>query len=160
MSSSLLPESAPPDEECAETEWSGEHEGDGMAPPSLPPEAEGEVDTAARQRRNCNAYKRKWRCLVSLAFLVVLGVVLGLLLGTQKGQMVLQGHPRCQAASSLLPERIGNGRCERVYNNAECGWDGNDCLRANEVMEKYPDCPVPLIWLFQVGDGVCDCVFD
>ena len=50
------------------------------------------------------------------------------------------------------PRPIGDGHCDDgyrdLYSNAECGWDGGDC-----VVPPYPDCHVDPE---KIGNGVCD----
>merc|ERR1712071_686824 len=51
------------------------------------------------------------------------------------------------------PPEIGDGLCSGAeeYNNINCGFDGDDCLR---FMKDYPNCQVEEP--NRVGDGVCD----
>ena len=62
-------------------------------------------------------------------------------------------YPNCQVDAEHF-SWIGDGTCCRNcgdMNNAECGWDGGDCLDFNG---RYPDCHVDLPhW---IGDGSCD----
>jgi hypothetical protein len=58
-------------------------------------------------------------------------------------------YPDCQV-DSPWDLFIGDGYCDSpVYNTAECGWDGGDC-----VVKEYPDCHVDDPHL--IGDGSCD----
>eukprot|EP00979_Chaetoceros_neogracilis_P004274 scaffold752_cov196-Chaetoceros_neogracile.AAC.9 len=52
-------------------------------------------------------------------------------------------------------ELLGDGMCNAVNNNLDCGWDGKDCLEFNA---KYPVCGVKYkdINPERVGDGKCD----
>eukprot|EP00979_Chaetoceros_neogracilis_P015686 scaffold6385_cov207-Chaetoceros_neogracile.AAC.2 len=56
-------------------------------------------------------------------------------------------YPNCNAD---FPRYIGNGDCDvGVYDTAECGFDGGDC-----VVPNYPDCRVDRP--SNIGDGRCD----
>lgn len=64
-------------------------------------------------------------------------------------------YPECK--QGIHPGKIGDGDCDHgmfgkglsLYNSAECGWDGGDC-----VVDGYPDCHVASPG--RVGDGQCD----
>ena len=93
-------------------------------------------------------YTRKCKlCFVAYCvFVVGIGTVLGVLFGTDRGQLLLNGFPNCIVEHS---DYVGNGSCDGGdYNTAECGWDGGDC-----VLDGYPDCHVD--YPYYVGSGRC-----
>ena len=62
-------------------------------------------------------------------------------------------YPNCQVDAEYF-SWIKDGTCCRNcgdLNNAECGWDGGDCLDFNS---RYPDCHVD--YAHWIGDGSCD----
>ena len=111
------------------------------------------TDTAAEQEdkststtKRCTR-KREWRCCCAIAFLAVVGTVLGVLFGTAQGQLLLQGYRSCNL-DGHVGAAIGNGHCDSKLNNDECGWDGGDCL-----IDGYPNCHVEHPeW---IGDSSC-----
>lgn len=52
-------------------------------------------------------------------------------------------YPECKLG--IHPDKVGDGECDHgnfgkglsLYNSAECGWDGGDC-----VVDGYPECHV------------------
>ncbi len=38
-------------------------------------------------------------------------------------------YPNCNKAPE--PFKIGDGKCDEIYNNPDCGFDGNDCCPFN-----------------------------
>eukprot|EP00979_Chaetoceros_neogracilis_P013875 scaffold4135_cov177-Chaetoceros_neogracile.AAC.2 len=67
---------------------------------------------------------------------------------------------RCKSKSNAnqngIIELLGDGRCNAVNNNRDCGWDGKDCLEFNA---KYPVCGAKYnstVDPERVGDGTCD----
>ena len=119
---------------------SQEHNG-GISSDEIPTVVEQDDKTTATMKR-CTR-KLKWCCCT--AFLATLGIVLVVLFGTSKGQMLLKGYPSCNGN----PVWIGNGYCNGQVNTAECGWDGGDCL-----VDGNPDCHVE--YPFKIGNLACD----
>ena len=111
---------------------------------------EGDTDTEDKvspTRKRCTR-KRKL-CFVAFAFVTLLGTVLGVLFGTDQGQLLIK-YPNCHVNN---PHWIGDGHCDSAvftteYNTAECGWDGGDCF-----VDGYPDCHVNQF--HYIGDGEC-----
>lgn len=90
----------------------------------------------------------------------------------------IEEYPDCNVEYVYRRTLIGNGFCNQQYNTEACGWDGGDCLEANETNpppgwpvpggrdagggddedeDEYPDCPVNYAnrrrW---IGNGHCN----
>ena len=118
-------------------------------PDSTSDEGSTEEEDKSKPIKWKNTRRRKLCCCGIVAFLAVLGTVLGVLFGTEKGQLINKGYPNCDLLGDdgWLYEsyEIGDGKCDGYLNTAKCGWDGGDCLPHCHV--SYP--------LF-IGDGDCD----
>ena len=126
----------------------GEEEPTPVPDPSRESAAAAPEDKVAPATSRCTR-KQKWCCCSIVAILAVVGVIVGVLFGSRKGQMLLKGYPDCRAH---VPLAIGDGFCDgEEYNTAECGWDGGDCVEFNE---QYPNCHVD--YPYFIGDGFCD----
>ena len=137
-------------------------------PNSTTDEGTTEEENKSTSTKRENTRRRKVCCCGIVAFLAVLGTVLGVLFGTEKGQLIIKGYPNCDGY--WWTSDIGNGHCSKRVNTAECGWDGGDC---EEFNHKYPNCDVEYpSW---INDGSCasgeynteecgwdggDCLFD